>query len=303
MELGKFSAADILWKRIPLEEVLRDSVYYPACYSDGRPLKFCNTIWRDRVGVNSFVYCDYLLTEEGLLRQLGTVRGYHLLAHRSLSRDEYVPEGWKLKLKSGSRKGYRDHFWQEEYTPFAHWAVFERDPDKGEEHGPERFSLLYVGGEGLATFQQLYCHYNIAPRMICFIQCWGFAGNWTDFTDADKDFALTLRRQPACVPDYVCIGSYNHISGALQIRGTEETYGVRFIDYLSRDGARAFFGKEPDNVVDGPDVGLDWVIKDGKSYILISLYCGHFAFAVYEAVNGPVSIGPILNGMVMGEKK
>ncbi len=286
-----------------MEEILRDSVYYPACYKDGRPIKFCNTIWRDRMGVNSFVYCDYLLSEGELLRQLGTVRGYHTLAHRSLSRDEYVPENWELKLQSGSRENYRDHFSLGGYAPFAHWAVFERDSDKGEEHGPKRFSLLYVGGEGLATFQQLYCHHHISPRMICFIQCWGFAGNWTNFTAANGDFALTLRRQPECIPDYFCVGSYDHISGVIQIKGTEERYRVRFIDYLSPEGAKAFFRRELGCIEDGPDVGLYCAFKNDKAYILISLYHDHFKYAVYEIVDGPLDIGPILDGMIMGERK
>ena len=37
-------------------------------------------------------------------------------------------------------------------TTVAHWVVFERNADRGEEHGPERFLLLFVCGEGLATF-------------------------------------------------------------------------------------------------------------------------------------------------------
>ena len=65
-------------------------------------------------------------------------------------------------------------------TTVAHWVVFERNADRGEEHGPERFSLLFVCGEGLATFPQLYCSRGRAPKMLCFIQCWGFAGNWTN---------------------------------------------------------------------------------------------------------------------------
>ena len=40
MNLSTLTREDILNKRIPMKELLEDSVYYPACYDDGRPIKY-----------------------------------------------------------------------------------------------------------------------------------------------------------------------------------------------------------------------------------------------------------------------
>jgi len=233
LKLENLTKDAILHGRIPLPELLEDSVYYPASSLDGRPIKYCNTIWRD-MGVKSFVYCDFLPREQEVIRELPDVLGYHLLAHRSLSPDEYIPEDWELELSGWDRDRYFDTFLgnDPDFKPFAHWAVYERDHRRGEEHGPKRFSLLFIGGEGLATFQRLYCHHHVHPKMICFLQCWGFAGNWTDFTSAHGSFCNTMRLHPECVPEWLCIGWYDVIESLIHIRNTEDL-GVRAIRYIA----------------------------------------------------------------------
>lgn len=303
MNLNNLTQEDILRRRIPMKEFLEDSVYYPACYTDGRPIKYCNTIWR-KLGVNSFVYCDFNISEENVLQQLKTVRGYHVLAHRSLSRDEYIPDGWSLELGGVNHRQYYDTFLGSErgFPPFAHWAVFERDSDRSPMHGPERFSLIYVGGEGLATFQQLYCHYHIAPKMLCFIQCWGFAGNWTDFTNPNAAFASTLRRHPECIPDYVCIGSHDEICGVLQIRGSEYL-GARFIKYVTPASVEKFLGHKPVCIRNGIDVCVHLGQKGDRTFLIMSLYVGHLSCAVYDVTDSKYDIDTIADNLILREKK
>jgi len=294
---------DILKKRIPMKELLEDSVYYPACYTDGRPIKYCNTIWR-KLGVNSFVYCDFLMSEDKFLYQLKTVHGYHVLAHRSLSRDEYIPEGWRLELVRKDKDRYWDTFLgtREDFPPFAHWAVFERNSDRNPMHGPERFSLIYIGGEGLAAFQQLYCHHHIAPKMLCFIQCWGFAGNWTDFTNPDAPFAATLRKYKECIPEHICIGAYDEIQGVLRIRGTEYL-GARFVNYVSPKKMEKFLGVKPICIKNSLDVCVHVAQKENRTYLLMSLYAGHLSYAVYDVTDSKNDIDTIIENLVLHEKK
>ena len=202
---------------LPLVELLENSVYYPACGTDGRPMKFCNTRWRD-LGVNSFVYCDYRLKKSAVERDIwNTMVHYKPLYMREVRREEYIPEGWQLKLyTTQDRSRYTENFFGDPH-PFAIWTVFQRRPDLGEAYGPERFSMLYICGEGLATMQQLYIHHHIAPRMLCFIQCWGFAGNWTDFTDSKLSFRMTLKEHPECMPEFLCFGSFEYIDEVVRI--------------------------------------------------------------------------------------
>lgn len=247
MKLDNLTKEQIEQEEIPFEDLLRDSVYYPACNLDGRPIRYCNTIWR-KLGVNSFVYCDFDVSEDQFLKEMEHICGYKVLGHRALRQDEYIPEGWKLELvkdndgEEGSHCYYWDTFLGNPGPgKFAHWVVYERVGYKGYEHGPKRFSLLYIGGEGLATFQQLYCHYRVAPKMICFIQCWGFAGNWTNFTMAGAPFHLTLLKYKECSPEWLCIGHYRSIDGVQKLNRTRKS-GIRKVGYRSEKGLERFYG-------------------------------------------------------------
>lgn len=61
-------------------------------------------------------------------------------------------------------------YWGSKCKPFCHWFIMEREKDFDETHGPERFSLLYICGEGVATYLQLYNANNIVPIAIAVIQ-------------------------------------------------------------------------------------------------------------------------------------
>jgi hypothetical protein len=70
-------------------------------------------------------------------------------------------------------------------------------------HGPERFSLLFVGGEGAATFQALYYSNQCAPSAIVLIKCDAFTGNWTQFFDPTRVFARSVIQNPHGTPKYL----------------------------------------------------------------------------------------------------
>ena len=61
MKLNELTRESIASGPVPMDDLLRDSLYYPASRTDGRPVKLCNTVWR-RLGIDSFVYCDFDLS-------------------------------------------------------------------------------------------------------------------------------------------------------------------------------------------------------------------------------------------------
>ena len=83
------------------------------------------------------------------------------------------------------------------------WAVYDRRLEFDEVHGPERFSLLFVGGEGVETFQSLYYSNQCVPSVITLIRCDAFTGNWTAFFDPEKIFARSVMQNPYGTPDYI----------------------------------------------------------------------------------------------------
>ena len=203
--LQKLSVSQIEKGRIPLRDLLEDSLYYPSCDIDGGVIKYCNENF-DELGICSFVYADYATGEDRLEEHLDDFMGYHLLASRKLSPSDVgadkpipIPEG----INPDEYLRYK-----EDWKPFARWAVFERDSDFGEEHGPERFSLLYLGAEGVAAYVGLYLANGITPKAMAIIQPGhGFGLNWTDFLDPDAILAKTVKMGDK-MPEFFFYGGY-----------------------------------------------------------------------------------------------
>ena len=304
MRLNDLTPNRITCGPVPMDDLLKDSLYYPACRTDGRPIRLCNTLWRN-LGINSFVYCDFDVSEAEFLRDTRTVLGYHVLGHRSLSREEYIPADWHLEMVSPEARPEpmaSPHYWdsflgtKDGPAHFAHWVVFERNADRGEEHGPERFSLLFVCGEGLATFQQLYCSRGLAPKMLCFIQCWGFAGNWTNFTGVGAPFHKTLRKYRECVPEWLCLGDAWHIDGAQKLRDLE-TIGAVCCGYHSVGALKNRFG-EPLRVHNYPDKMVWAFPMTGRRYAAISV-CHQLTPVLYDLSEFQGGLDAFLDAIVI----
>lgn len=87
--------------------------------------------------------------------------------------------------------------------------MYERDADKTEEHGPERFSLIYIGSEGVATYQALYHSHGIVLAALCIIQPGtGFRWNWTDFLAPDEPLHQMVEDHPSGKPSIFYYGGY-----------------------------------------------------------------------------------------------
>ena len=301
-KLNELTAERITNGPVPLDDLLRGSVFYPACRTDGRPIKLCNTLWR-HLGVDSYVYCDFDMSEEAFLADTRTMRGYHVVAHRHLDPSEYIPEGWTLEMAPERGDGRRGGYWD---TFLGHggparcacWAVFERNADRGLEYGPERLSVLFVCGEGLATFQQLYCSRGMAPKMVCFIQCWGFAGNWTNFSAVGAPFHRTVQKYGASLPEWLCFGDCGGIHGAVRLRGIP-VEGVNHIGYMNLDMLEALFGV-------GRDAALRWELSrrvllfsaGERTYLAVSV-SHQMEFAVYDITDSFLDHDAILGNLIL----
>ena len=209
--LLKLSVSKIEQGSLPLKELLLDSLFYPASDIDGELIRYCNTHF-SQLGICSFVYVDYYTGEERLLEHLNGFRGYHLLAHRRLSPgDVGADKPMEIPEFIDPEEYCR---YQKDWKPFAHWAVLERDDEFGEEHGPKRFSLLFLGAEGVAAYAGLYLANKITPKGIAIIQPGhGFGLNWTNFFDWDAPLARTVKRGDS-LPEYffyggLCRDGYN----------------------------------------------------------------------------------------------
>lgn len=192
---------------LPIDQVLAGSVYYPACGRDGDPVRYLGGAF------TSFIYVDYGLTcaqvRESLRDPHHGFDGYAVIAQRMVCEHELAPHGWTPipPLPGDGNMGRVPGNWIK--TPFALWTVLERQADYGEDHGPERFSLLYVGGDGAATFQALYHSNGAHPEVVAVIQPGhAFGGNWTNFTNPDAIFARSVLQNRHGIPRYLLYGGW-----------------------------------------------------------------------------------------------
>lgn len=187
---------------MPMPDLLRHCVYYPSAGIDGDPIKYLGKYFQ------SFVYVDYGVGEQRVLNELMNFRGYDLISNRQVCLDELVPHGWQpreLRPEDGNPTRNADTI----KPPFAIWAVYNRKPEICSEHGPKRFSLLYIGGEGAATYHALFYSHQVSPAVVALIQPGtGFGGNWTNFENPDKVFARLVKENPAGMPDHLLYGGW-----------------------------------------------------------------------------------------------
>ena len=204
--LNELTPETIVQGEFPVRALLYNSVYYPASEFDGGVIRDCNVNRKDW-NVLSFVYVDYMATERRLA-ETDMPRGYRILGERRLTEADLVPNGWVPQLPPDfDMERYQDRIRRfASKHPFATWMVFERLPGFGEDHGPKRFSLLFLCADGVATYQALYWTHGLCPRAIAIIQPGGFGGNWTDFFKKDAPLYWTVSHNPAGMPEYVYCG-------------------------------------------------------------------------------------------------
>ncbi len=184
--------------RLPLENLLRDSLYYPASGRDGSPVACLNGF------VHSFVYADYGLRPREVRMALCSPRhgfkGYRPIGIRPVwkhevfqRRDPDPPPGWRL-----CRRGY----WR--FLPIGLWALLERQPYFQPGHGPLRFSFLFLRADGVSTYRRFYNAHGVAPKVLALI-CPGhaFGWNWTNFCDSFGPLSQVARRNPEGLPRHI----------------------------------------------------------------------------------------------------
>ena len=132
--------------------------------------------------------------------------GYHVLGTREVTKIELTPNGWESRpptLEDGDdpTRAYLGAA----QNPFFIWAVLERECEYSEDHGPVRFSFLYLCSDAVASFHALYLQNKIAPKAVAIIQP---GWSWTDLKDRNRMFARSvLDSNPGGCPEFLLANS------------------------------------------------------------------------------------------------
>ena len=192
---------------LPLKELLENSLYYPSSGFDGGVVKDCNTVGSDHQ-ITSLISCDYGVGEQAFLDQRDSFLGYACIGNRRVFLNELLPSTWNPSFPPNFNKRYYTQY-KDTWSPFVQWAVFERLPSRDRPHGPDRFSLLYLGGEGVATYQALYWSNKQRPKALAIIQPGhAFGLNWTNYTEQASPLHWVVKNNPAGVPSMIYYGGY-----------------------------------------------------------------------------------------------
>ena len=157
------------WLRQPFVEFNREqffgfrTVYYPGSGDDGQPIKLCA---RAHVA-HTFVYVDYGVSEaevtENLCNNERKFRGYSVKHSESLDEAIVFPQGFEARRPYFSQP----LLYGNEYTatqPFVRFVVLHREDNFDETHGPERLAVMFIGRDGHATYEVLYCQNVSTPK-------------------------------------------------------------------------------------------------------------------------------------------
>ena len=196
-------------RRVPLRNILYDSLFYPACGLNGTPVKYLGG------NIHSFIYADYGVSRSMFLKNLhGTGRdcgfkGYRLVRQMDLHRDQLVPRGWIPPLvPEPSFDTVRLNAVEASADPFCHWSVWRRKRNLSHSHGPEAFSFLFVCGEMSAVYQGLYTNNGMKPKVLAIIQPGCMGGEWENPESDDSFFRKVVRANPAGMPEYLLHGGF-----------------------------------------------------------------------------------------------
>jgi len=188
---------------------LRESCFYPSSGLDASPVLLANGC------VHSFVYVDYGTSRDAVLRALSSpgFKHYKLLLQRDVSKQELVPERWTPTVRYWfDDPGAHGRLMtaQQACEPFGVWSIWRRVAEQNERAGPLLFSVLFLGGEALASYDGLYRRVGVVPKVMALIQPGhAFGGNWTNFTDPMGPFWRAVTEDGA-FPDYLLVGDYGH---------------------------------------------------------------------------------------------
>lgn len=87
---------------------------------------------------------------------------------------------------------------------YALFVLLQRDEELGEQHGAERLAVIFLGADGVATYDALFCQRDSGPPLfILVLQDHGFGGNYTRFGKGGLLHQIATRT--STFPDHIMV--------------------------------------------------------------------------------------------------
>ncbi len=216
------------WLREPAPAFDRTSffgsrtVYYPGAGADGQPVKLCARAH----AAHAFIYVDYGVSMTRIRDRVRGIedpgfRGYDVEHEEEVEESVLRPGGWTPHVQSSELR--QDAYRFAHVTPFGLYVVFRRDEDHDDAHGPKRFATLFIGGDGHATYDALYCQNDGTPTpFLVVVQDHGLlGGDYGKF--AAGGLMEKIARRTSVYPKYLLVGEHGEYAPWAGYRDTGAT--------------------------------------------------------------------------------
>jgi hypothetical protein len=185
-----------------MDQFLNGSVFYPCSGLDGAPIKYVGKTFQ------RFFYADYFTRKSDFFWdcQAGGCRGYTTSSVEELDVRTALGCSWE-EIAQESPETIRElpFKWHPE-NAFLALARFEREPSYSDDHGPERFELLFAQCEAIALFRATYGRYGVVPGCLAHIRPGlSFGGNFRGYTE---QLDRAMRQNRAGLPEFLL---YDHL--------------------------------------------------------------------------------------------
>ena len=184
------------------------NLYYPGSGYDGQPIKTFNRAHL----THKYFYVDYGINKEDIINELSkedALKGYKQIDMIEFSEADLTPRGWKphYRLTEEDIQIMKD-FNIRPNNCYCLVFIFERLPEYQFEHGCERFALICIKGDGIATYDALFANRHKAP-LVLVLQDHGFGGNYSSF---GRGGALEqIAQKTKCLPEFILCADNTHI--------------------------------------------------------------------------------------------
>ena len=201
-------------------------VYYPGSALEGSPIHVFNSAHAAHV----YFYIDYGFTKDEIRRLMSKKipAGYHIYDEPEVTERDLLPHAPQYHLNQEEQRYVMEQY-QTVHVPtrnsFSFLKIYERDKSLGDEHGAERFAVLFLGGDAIATFDAIFGNTNARP-FACVLGNYGFDGSYEGFCDGS--LLETLAKRINRLPKYLICDKECPWSGYSILKPVGGTYG-RFV--------------------------------------------------------------------------
>ena len=201
------------------------TVYYPGSDNDGEPVRICA---QSHVA-HTFIYVDYDVSIAEIRNRVNGVvaeegfRGYKVENDEPVAKTDLSPSGWVPHLAPSELKDINKY---PAIEPFGLFVSLLRDANLGDDHGPERLGILFIGGEGIATYDALYCQEHETPPPFMVVSENHSYGDGSTKFGAGGPLDKLTNRTDSC-PNYLLVSEdSSHWSGYEDTGAGPEIWGI-----------------------------------------------------------------------------